>query len=80
MNAKIKLKIGLEIKNRPEVFCKKSVLRNFAKYTGKHLRQSLRFTLLKRRLWYRRFPVNFSKFLRKPLLTEHLRVTTSQSV
>ena len=65
---------------RPGLFCKKSVLRNFAKYTGKHLCQSLFFTLLKRRLWYRRFPVNFSKFPRKPLLTEHLRVTTSQSV
>ena len=25
----------------PEVFCKKDVLRNFAKFTGKHLRQSL---------------------------------------
>ena len=28
-------------------------------------------TLLKRRLWYRCFPVNFAKFLRTPLLTEH---------
>ena len=27
--------------SRPEVFCKKGVLRNFAKYSGKHLRQSL---------------------------------------
>ena len=26
--------------SRPEVFCKKSVLRNFTKFTGKHLRQS----------------------------------------
>ena len=29
--------------SRPEVFCKKSVLRNFAKFTGKHLCQSLFF-------------------------------------
>ena len=29
--------------NRLEVFCKKGVLRNFAKYTGKHLCQSLLF-------------------------------------
>ena len=32
------------MKNRsslPEVFCKKGVLRNFAKFTGKHLCQSL---------------------------------------
>ena len=27
--------------SRPEVLCKKSVLRNFAKFTGKHLCQSL---------------------------------------
>ena len=29
--------------SRPEVFCKKVVLRNFAKFTGKHLCQSLFF-------------------------------------
>ena len=28
------------INSRPEVFCKKGVLRNFAKFTGKHLCQS----------------------------------------
>ena len=27
--------------SRPEVFCKNGVLRNFAKFTGKHLYQSL---------------------------------------
>ena len=27
--------------SRPEVFCKKAVLKNFAKFTGKHLRQSI---------------------------------------
>ena len=30
-------------KQSPEVFCKKSVLRNFTKFTGKHLCQSLLF-------------------------------------
>ena len=30
--------------SRPEVFCKKRVLRNFTKFTGKHLCQSLFFT------------------------------------
>ena len=58
--------------SRPEVFCKKGALRNFAKLTGKHLCQSLFFnkvaglrpaTLLKKRLWHRWFPVNFAKFL-----------------
>ena len=65
-----------------EVFCKKGVLRNFVKFTEKHLRQSLFFnkvaglrpaTLLKKRLWHRCFPVSFVKFLRTPFLAEHLR-------
>ena len=56
---------------------KKGVLRNFTKFTGKHLRQSLFFnkivslspaTLLKKRLWHMLFPVNFAKFLRAPFL------------
>ena len=52
---------------------KKGVLRNFTKFTGKHLCQSLFFnktfsTLLKKRLWHRCFPVSFLKFLRTPLL------------
>ena len=46
-------------KQPPEVFCKKGVLRHFAKFTGKHLCQS---PFLKG-LWYRCFPVNFAKFL-----------------
>ena len=29
--------------SRPEMFCKKGVLKNFAKFTGKHLSQSLFF-------------------------------------
>ena len=56
---------------------RKRVLRNFAKFTGKHLCQSFFFnkvaglrpaTLLKKRLWHRYFPVNFAKFLRTPFL------------
>ena len=67
--------------SRPEVFCEKGVLGSSAKFTGKHLCKSLSFnkvaglrpaTLLKRRLWHRCFPVNFVKFLRTPILTEHL--------
>ena len=59
------------------MFCKKVVLRNFAKSTGKHLCQSLFFnkvaghrpaTLLKKRLWHRSFPVNFVRFLRTHFL------------
>ena len=47
----------------PEVFCNKGALRNFAKFTGKHLCQSL---------WRRCFLVNFAKFLRTPFIVEHL--------
>ena len=56
---------------------KKGVLKNFTKFTGKHLCQSLYFnkvaclrpaTLLKNRFWHRWFPVNFAKFLRTPFL------------
>ena len=46
------------------MFCKKGALRNFAKFTGEHLYQGL---------WHRCFPVNFTKFLRTPFFTEHLR-------
>ena len=60
--------------SRLEVFCKKVVLRNFAKLTGKHLCQSLRpATLFKKRLWHRCFLVNFAKFLRTSFFIEHLR-------
>ena len=59
--------------SRPELFCKKGVLRNFATFTRKRLCQSLFLnkvagmrpaTLLKERLWHRCFPVNFTKFLK----------------
>ena len=59
--------------SRLELFCKKGVLRNFTKFTGKHLCQSLLFnkvaalrsaTLLKKRLWHWRFSKNFEKYLR----------------
>ena len=47
----------------------RGVLRNFAKFTGKHLCESLRSaTLLKKRLWQRCFPENFAKLLRTHLL------------
>ena len=43
----------------------KGVLRNFAKFKGKYLCQSLFFI---KRPWHSCFPVNFEKFLRTPLL------------
>ena len=48
-------------KQPPEVFCKIGVLKNFAKFTGKHLRQSPRCLSL-----------NFRKFLRTSFSIEHL--------
>ena len=56
----------------PEIFCIKGVPRNFTKFTGKQLCQSLFFNKVAR-LWYRCFPVNFAKLLRTPFFTEHLR-------
>ena len=62
-------------KQPPECSVNKGVLRNFAKFTGKHLCQCRFFskvagrrpaTLLKKRLWHSCFPVNFAKFLRTP--------------
>ena len=60
----------------PKIFWKLyNGLRNFTKFTGKQLCQSLFFnkvaglrpaTLLKKRFWHRFFPVNFVKFLRTP--------------
>ena len=49
---------------------KKVLLKNFGKFTGKHLCQSLFFNeyLLKKRLWHRYFLMNFLKFLRTPFL------------
>ena len=66
---------------------RKGVLRNFAKFTGKHLCQSLFFnkvanlrptTLLKKDYGagvY--FPVNFEKFLLTRFLTKHPQETAS---
>ena len=56
-----------------EVFCQRSVLKDVAKFTGKHLRQNLFFnkvtvlrsaTLVRKRPWHRCFPMNFTMFLR----------------
>ena len=66
------LKISLSRSSRPEVFCKKGVLRNFAKFTGKQLCQSLFFNKVAG-LRHRYFPVKFAKFLRTSFFTEHLR-------
>ena len=58
--------------SRPEVFCKKVVLKNFAKFTRKHQCQGLFFSkvaglkpviLLKKSLYHRFFRVNFGTLI-----------------
>ena len=65
-----------------EVFCTKSVLKNFGKIHRtipvpesffNKVADFRRATLSKKRLWHRCFPVNFAKFLKTPFLTDHLR-------
>ena len=66
--------------SRPEVFCKRGVLKNFAKFTGKQLCQSLFFNkvaggacnFIKKETLAQVFPVNSAKFLRIPFFSEHL--------
>ena len=58
------LKAWETLAHRPELLCKKGVLRDFTKFAGKYLCQSLFFNKvaglsLKKSFWHRRFPVNF---------------------
>ena len=52
--------------SRPEVSCKKDVLRRFTKFLGKHLCQSLFLNKVAG------LPVNFVKLLRTSFFIEHL--------
>ena len=82
------LKIRHDRSSRSEVFCKRGVLKNFSKFTGKHLCQGLFFnrlkpaTLLKKRLWHRCFIMNFAEFskasfiYRIPLVAASVRRNT----
>ena len=70
--------------SRPEVFCKKSVLRNFTNTCARvsfliNLQASgLRpATLLKKKLWHSRFPVNFVKFPGTPFFYRTPPLTVS---
>ena len=66
---KIDLLVFIWQKQPPEVFTKKYNLKSFAKFTGKHLCQSLLFNEVAGfRLRHRFFPVNFEKFLKAPFL------------
>ena len=74
------IRLFLSRSSHSEAFCKKFVLKNFAKFTGKQLCHSLflkkvvglRPATLLKKLWHRCIPVNFVKFLSSPIFTEHL--------
>ena len=68
---------SIHISSRPEVFCKKGVFRNFAKFTGKELRQSLFFNnvadfrpaaLLKKEALAQVFPCEFCEISKNTFL------------
>ena len=76
---------GSYIPLSPRGVLKKVVLKNFDKFTGKHLCRNLFFnkvaelrpaTLVKKRLPHRCFPVNFAKFLRTSYFYRTLAVAT----
>ena len=61
--------------SHPEMLCQKGVLKNVAKFPGKHLCQGFFFNtfcrpevcnFIKKRFWHSCFPVNLVKFLRAP--------------
>ena len=72
-----------------EVFCKKGALKNFAKFTGKHLCQGLLFdrvaslmhaTLLKKETLEQVFSCRFCEFFKNIFLKEHLLETAFVSI
>ena len=74
-------------KQPPEVFWKKDILRNFTKFTGKHLCQSLFFnkvaglrpeTLLKKETLAQVFSCKFCQISKNAFFTEYLWMTASK--
>ena len=61
-------------KQLPEVFHKKGVLKNFAKFTGKHLCQSLFFkkNFIKKETLAQVFSCEFCEIFKNTFFTEHL--------
>ena len=72
--------------SRPEVFFKKGVLRNFAKFIGKNLCQSLFFnkiagktcSFIKKETLAQVFSCEFCKISEKSFFAELLRMTASE--
>ena len=68
--------------SRPEVFWKKSVLKNFAKYAGKHRCQSIFYNnffekFIKNETLEQMFSCEFGEIFKNKLFTEHLWATAS---
>ena len=65
--------------SRPEVFCEKGVLRNFAKFTRKHLcqrfflKKSTASNLIKKETLAQVFSCDFCEISKNTFVTEHLR-------
>ena len=60
-------------KQPPEIFCKNGVLRNFTKFTGKHLSQNL-CKFFKKETLAQMFSCQFCEISKNAFFTEHLRV------
>ena len=67
-------------KQLPEVFYKNVVLKNSAKFTGKHLCQSLFFNKGAGLKCFQTFPCEFYEIFKKSFFTEHLRATASDGL
>ena len=66
-------------KQLTEVFLQKGVLKNFAKFTGKHLCQCHFFNkVIKKETLAQVFPCEFYEISKNAFFTEHLRTTTSR--
>ena len=68
--------------SRPEVFCKKRVLRNLTKITGKHLCQSLflrpyAYSFFKKQTLTHVFSCEFCQISKNTFFTEHLWTAAS---
>ena len=73
------LVISLFTSNRPKVFCEKGVLKNFAKFTGKHLFQGLVFNkvpktcnIIKKEALAQVFSYEFCEVFKNTFFIEHL--------
>ena len=79
---KLRIKFNFGVYDQ-EKFPVAGPLRNFVKFTGKYLCQSLFLDeglRPEKRLWQRCFRVNFAKFLKTLFLTEHLRWQLLKSI